>query len=46
MMLGEFYCAKFDAPLLVEIVRDGVAYARVYDIRGTSISTLLTRPGL
>ena len=46
MMLGEFYCAKFDAPLLVEIVRDGVVYARVYDIRGRSISTLLTRPGL
>ena len=34
MMLGEFYCAKLDAPVLVEIVRDGVVYARVYDIRG------------
>jgi hypothetical protein len=46
MMLGEFYCAKFDAPLLVEIVRDGVTYTRVYDIRGRSIPTLLTLPGL
>jgi hypothetical protein len=46
MMLGEFYCAKFDAPLLVEIVRDGVTYVRVYDIRGRSFSTLLTQPGL
>jgi hypothetical protein len=46
MMLGEFYCANLDAPLLVKIVRDGVAYARVYDIRGLSIPTLLTRPGL
>jgi hypothetical protein len=46
MMLGEFYCAKLDAPLLVEIVRDGVSYARVYDIRGRSIPTLLTLPGL
>jgi len=46
MMLGEFYCAKLDAPLLVEIVRDGVTYARVYDIRGRSIPTLLTLPGL
>jgi Dolichyl-phosphate-mannose-protein mannosyltransferase len=46
MMLGEFYCAKLDAPLLVEIVRDGVIYARVYDIRGRSIPTLLTLPGL
>jgi Dolichyl-phosphate-mannose-protein mannosyltransferase len=46
MTLGEFYCAKLDAPLLVEIVRDGVTYARVYDIRGRSIPTLLTLPGL
>jgi len=46
MMLGEFYCAKLDAPLLVDIVRDGVSYARVYDIRGRSIPTLLTLPGL
>jgi hypothetical protein len=46
MMLGEFYCAKLDAPLLAEIVRDGVVFARVYDIRGRSISTLLTQPGL
>ena len=46
MMLGEFYCAKLDAPLLAEIVRDGVVYARVYDIRGRSIPTLLTLPGV
>ena len=46
MMLGEFYCAKFDAPVLVEVARDGVVYARVYDIRGRSIDTLLTQPGL
>ncbi|MBX9777890.1 MAG: glycosyltransferase family 39 protein [Xanthobacteraceae bacterium] len=46
MMLGEFYCRQFDAPVLVEVVRDGVVYARVYDIRGRSYDTLLTRPGL
>jgi hypothetical protein len=46
MMLGEFYCAKLDAPVLFEIVRDGVVYARVYDIRGRSIATLLTVPGI
>jgi hypothetical protein len=46
MTLGEFYCAKLDAPLLAEVARDGAVYARVYDIRGRSISTLLTRPGL
>ena len=41
MMLGEFYCAKLDAPILFEIRREGVVYARVYDIRGRSISSLL-----
>jgi hypothetical protein len=46
MTLGVFYCAKLDAPLLAQIVRDGVVYARVYDIRGRSIPTLLTVPGL
>jgi 4-amino-4-deoxy-L-arabinose transferase-like glycosyltransferase len=46
MLLGEFYCVTFDAPLLVEITRGGVVYARVYDIRGRSFETLLTRPGL
>jgi hypothetical protein len=45
MMLGEFYCVKFDAPLLAEIKREGVTFARVYDIRGRSFPTLLTRPG-
>jgi hypothetical protein len=46
MMLAEFYCAKLNAPLLAEIVRDGVTFARVYDIRGRSFPTLLTQPGL
>ena len=44
MMLGEFYCATFDAPVLVEVVREGVVYARVYDIRGRSFPSLLTMP--
>jgi hypothetical protein len=46
MMLGEFYCAKLDAPVLFEVERDGVVYARVYDIRSRSIATLLTVPGI
>lgn len=46
MTLGEFYCAKLDAPLLFQVVRDGVVYARVYDLRGRSIPTLLTVPGV
>jgi hypothetical protein len=45
-MLDEFYCANLDAPVLFEIARGGVTYARVYDIRGRSISTLLTVPGI
>ena len=46
MQLGVFYCAKLGAPLLFEIVRDGVVYARVYDLRGRSIASLLTVPGI
>jgi len=44
MMLGEFYCAELKAPLLVEVVRDGVVFARVYDIRGLNITTMFTLP--
>jgi hypothetical protein len=44
LMLGEFYCADLAAPILVEIVREGRVYSRVYDIRGRSVSSLLTVP--
>jgi hypothetical protein len=44
MMTGEFYCAPIDAPVLVEVKREGVVFARVYDVRGRSISDLLTVP--
>jgi hypothetical protein len=44
LMLGEFYCAKLDAPLLAEVTREGVVYARVYDLRGKTIPNLLTIP--
>ena len=44
MTLGEFYCKGLNAPVLVEIKRDDVVFARVYDIRGTSISSLLAVP--
>ena len=46
MQLGVFYCAKLGAPPLFEIVRDSVVYARVYDLRGRSITSLLTVPGI
>ena len=44
MMLGEFYCLKLNAPMLVEVAREGVTFARVYDIRGHSVPNLLTLP--
>jgi hypothetical protein len=44
MTLGEFYCKGLLAPVTVEIKRDGVVFARVYDIRGRSISSLLAIP--
>jgi hypothetical protein len=44
LMIGEFYCLSFDAPILAEVVRAGVVYARVYDIRGRSFTTLLATP--
>jgi hypothetical protein len=46
MTMGEYYCAKLDAPLILQIVREGVVYASVYDIRGRSVSNLLTMPPL
>jgi hypothetical protein len=44
MTLGEFYCKGLPAPVMVEIKRDDVVFARVYDIRGSSISSLLAIP--
>jgi hypothetical protein len=44
MMLGTFYCAKLDAPVIAEIAREGVPYATVYDIRGRDVGNILTQP--
>ena len=44
MTLGEFYCKGLTAPVIAEIKRDDVVFARVYDIRGKSISSLLAIP--
>jgi hypothetical protein len=44
MTLGEYYCAKLAAPVIAEVARDGVVYARVYDLRGRSFNTLLSVP--
>jgi hypothetical protein len=44
LMLGEFYCRDLPARVLVEIAREGIVFARAYDIRGVSIPILLTIP--
>ena len=44
LMLGEFYCARLDAPIVAQIERAGVAFARVHDIRGHAVPTLFTIP--
>ena len=44
MMLGTYYCRDLTAPVLVEIDREGIDYARVYDIRGRPVPKLLTEP--
>ncbi|MBX9711943.1 MAG: glycosyltransferase family 39 protein [Xanthobacteraceae bacterium] len=44
MTLGEFYCKGLTAPVVTEIKRDDVVFARVYDIRGQSIASLLAIP--
>lgn len=40
LMLDEFYCAKVQAPVIVKIEREGVVYARVYDVRGRSFPSV------
>jgi hypothetical protein len=44
LMLGEFYCARLDAPVIAQIARAGVTFARVHDIRGWTVPTLFTIP--
>jgi hypothetical protein len=44
MALGTFYCAHLTSPILAEIIRDGVSYATVYDLRGAKLPKLLTVP--
>jgi hypothetical protein len=44
MVLGTFYCAQLKAPIMVDIAREDVIYARVYDLRGIPTPNLLTEP--
>ncbi len=42
--LGTFYCAKLDAPVLAVAEREGVIFARVYDLRGRSVASTYIPP--
>ena len=44
LMIGEFYCARLDAPVVAAIARGGVTFARAYDIRGRDVPGLFTIP--
>jgi len=44
LMLGTFYCARFDAPVLVDVTHDGVSFARAYDLRGLNFTSMFTLP--
>jgi hypothetical protein len=36
--LGEFYCHDLNGPVFVEVARENVVYARIYDMRSRSVS--------
>lgn len=44
MSLGAFYCRELKAPLVTEVKRAGVVFARVYDLRGRPTPNLVTEP--
>ena len=44
MALGTYYCEYLKAPILVDVEREGVVFARVYDLRGGPTPNLLTQP--
>jgi 4-amino-4-deoxy-L-arabinose transferase-like glycosyltransferase len=40
LVLREFYCREVNAPVITDVVRDGVPFATVYDIRGRTVRPL------
>lgn len=44
MAVGAYYCEYLKAPIMVNIEREGVVFARVYDLRGSPTPKLLTEP--
>jgi hypothetical protein len=44
LALGTYYCRHLQAPILATIEREGVVYARVYDMRGRASEKLVNEP--
>lgn len=44
MAVGAYYCEYLKAPIIADIEREGVVFARVYDLRGAPTPKLLTEP--
>jgi hypothetical protein len=44
LSLGEFYCAKLDAPAIATVDRAGARFATVYDLRGRDAGGLFAVP--
>jgi 4-amino-4-deoxy-L-arabinose transferase-like glycosyltransferase len=42
--LGTFYCAQLDAPVIAQSEREGVVFARAYDLRGRTYVTTYAYP--
>lgn len=42
LSLGTFYCAKLDAPVIAKAEREGVVFARAYDLRGKTVASTYT----
>jgi hypothetical protein len=42
LSLGTFYCAKLDAPILAKAEREGIVFARAYDLRGKTVASTYT----
>jgi hypothetical protein len=42
--MGTFYCARLDAPVVARVERDGVVFARAYDVRNRSYVTTYAYP--
>jgi hypothetical protein len=44
LSLGTFYCAQLDAPVIAQSEREGVVFARAYDLRGRNYVTTYAYP--